>query len=152
MSLLPFGDLPAYKSRKFVPAKIDWSDWNQIAPLFDALEKRGAECKTVQDFERWLLDGSEFMAAIDEESSRRYIAMTCHTDNAEAEKAYQRALALNHDLTEAHYNLGCLWLEQNKPEAARTELRQILQLRQSRLGAEHPYTKATEEVLASLGE
>src|SRR5437867_12125470 len=88
MSLLPFGDLPAYKSRKFVPAKIDWSDWNQIAPLFDALEKRGAECKTVQDFERWLLDGSEFMAAIDEESSRRYIAMTCHTENADAEKAY----------------------------------------------------------------
>ena len=88
MSLLPFGDLPAYRSRKFVPAKIDWSDWNQIAPLFDALEKRGAECKTVQDFERWLLDGSEFMAAIDEESSRRYIAMTCHTENADAEKAY----------------------------------------------------------------
>jgi oligoendopeptidase F len=86
MSLLPFGELPAYKPRKFVPTKTDWSDWNQIAPLFDALEGRG--CKTVQDFEQWLLDGSELMAALDEESSRRYIAMTCHTDNAEAEKAY----------------------------------------------------------------
>src|SRR5208283_4905234 len=31
---------------------------------------------------------SELNAAIDEESSMRYIAMTCHTDNAEAEKAY----------------------------------------------------------------
>ena len=33
---------------------------------------------------RW----SELIAALDEESSRRYIAMTCHTDSAEAEKAY----------------------------------------------------------------
>jgi oligoendopeptidase F len=29
-----------------------------------------------------------FNAALDEEASRRYIAMTCHTDNADAEKAY----------------------------------------------------------------
>lgn len=88
MSLLPFGDLPAYTPRRFVPAKIDWGDWNQIAPLFDALEKRAGECKTVAEFERWLLDESELIAALDEESSRRYIAMTCHTDDAEAEKAY----------------------------------------------------------------
>jgi tetratricopeptide (TPR) repeat protein len=40
---------------------------------------------------------------------------------AEAEKAYQRALLYNHDLTEAHYNLGCLWLEQNKTNAAKME-------------------------------
>lgn len=35
--------------------------------------------------------------------------------------AYQNALKFNRDLTEAHYNLGCLWLELNKPDAARTE-------------------------------
>ena len=40
---------------------------------------------------------------------------------AEAEKAYQRALFYNHDLTEAHYNLGCLFLEQNKTNAAKLE-------------------------------
>jgi tetratricopeptide (TPR) repeat protein len=39
----------------------------------------------------------------------------------DAGRAYQRALALNHDLTEVHYNLGCLWLAQNKLDAARTE-------------------------------
>ena len=43
-------------------------------------------------------------------------------DSAAAEQAYQRALALNHDLAEAHYNLGCLFLAQDKLEAARTEL------------------------------
>src|SRR5580658_6813071 len=36
----------------------------------------------------------------------------------EAASAYQRALDLDRDLTEAHYNLGCLWLEQNRPDDA----------------------------------
>ncbi len=35
--------------------------------------------------------------------------------------AYQRALTLDRDLMEAHYNLGSLWLEQNKPAEAKTE-------------------------------
>ena len=52
-----------------------------------------------------------------------YLGLACHYagKTAEAEKAYQHALALNHDLTEARYNLGCLLLEQNKTNAARTE-------------------------------
>lgn len=40
---------------------------------------------------------------------------------ADAALAYQRALTLNRDLVEAHYNLGCLWLEQAKPDLAKTE-------------------------------
>ena len=40
---------------------------------------------------------------------------------ADAVTAYQRALKLDRDLMEAHYNLGCLWLEQNKPDAAEGE-------------------------------
>lgn len=36
----------------------------------------------------------------------------------EAASAYQRALDLDRDLTEAHYNLGCLYLDQNKPDQA----------------------------------
>src|SRR6266496_4446800 len=55
---------------------------------FDQLETRATRCRTVADLERWLLDWSELSAALDEESSRRYIAMTCHTDNAEAKAAY----------------------------------------------------------------
>ena len=88
MNLLPFENLPAAKPRSFVPAKVDWSDWNQIAPLYDQLEARAAACKTPADLERWLLDWSELGAALDQDSSERYIAMTCHTDNADAEKAY----------------------------------------------------------------
>jgi len=39
----------------------------------------------------------------------------------EAEKTYRRALLIDHDLSEAHYNLGCLFLEQKKNDAAKTE-------------------------------
>src|SRR5438132_1825316 len=88
MSLWPFGKLPSAKPRKFVPSRIDLGDWSQLAPLFDRLEVRAREINSVADLERWLLDWSELSAALDEESSKRYIAMTCHTDNSEAEKAY----------------------------------------------------------------
>ena len=40
---------------------------------------------------------------------------------ADAAVAYQNALKFDRDLVEAHYNLGCLRLEQDQPEAARTE-------------------------------
>ncbi len=76
------------KPRKFVPQNIDLGDWPNVAPLFDRLEKRAPQIKTTADLEGWLLDWSELGAALDEEASRRYIAMTCHTDSPDAEKAY----------------------------------------------------------------
>src|SRR5687767_11940238 len=88
MSLLPFSELPPYKPRRFVPANLNLGDWSQIAPLFDALEKRLAEIKAVKELEEWLLDWGELMAALEEEGAKRYIAMSCHTDNQDAEKAY----------------------------------------------------------------
>ena len=88
MNLLPFGKLTLAKPRSFVPPAIDLGDWSQIAPLFDQLERRATEAKSTAAFEKWLLDWSELSAALDEEASRRNIAMTCHTDNAEAERAY----------------------------------------------------------------
>jgi hypothetical protein len=88
MSLLPFGSLPAYQPRRFVPAQLDLGDWTQLAPLFDQLESRCTAAQTVAELESWLLAWGELSAALDEEASRRYIAMSCHTDNADAEKAY----------------------------------------------------------------
>ena len=88
MNLLPFENLPAYRPRNFVPAEVDWGNWDQIAPLYDLLESRAAECNSPAELEQWLLDWGELDAALDEDGSRRYIAMTCHTDSAEAEKAY----------------------------------------------------------------
>ncbi len=88
MNCLPFGKLPPAKPRSFVPATVELGDWPQIAPLFDQLEMRAAQAIRVAEFEKWLLDWCELSAALDQEGSTRNIAMTCHTDDAEAEKAY----------------------------------------------------------------
>ncbi|HEX7861467.1 MAG TPA: M3 family oligoendopeptidase [Verrucomicrobiae bacterium] len=88
MSLLPFQNLPVHSPRKFVPTSAELGEWAQVEPIFNKLEERVRSISTAADLERWLLDWSELSAALDEEASKRYIAMTCHTDNAEAEKAY----------------------------------------------------------------
>jgi len=72
--------------RLFVPADADMGDWEQIAPLFATLETRPID--TRETLEQWLLDLSELAACIAEESSKRYVAMTCQTDDKEAEQAY----------------------------------------------------------------
>lgn len=88
MNLLPFGTLPPAKPRRFVPQDADLGEWPRIAPLFDQLEQRLPEIKTVEELQAWLLDWSELSAALDEEKERRSIAMTCYTENSEAEKAH----------------------------------------------------------------
>jgi tetratricopeptide (TPR) repeat protein len=40
----------------------------------------------------------------------------------DAADAYKKALALDQNLVEVHYNLGCLWLEQNRPDLAKADL------------------------------
>ena len=71
-----------------MPTELDFGNWPLIAAVYDQLQQRAPQCLTVQDFERWLLDWNELNAALDEEAARRNIAMTCHTDSPEAEKAY----------------------------------------------------------------
>lgn len=88
MDMLPFKDLPPYQPRRFTPTDLDLSRLDQILPLFDKLEQRASEAGDVAGLEQWILDWGELSAVLDEESSRRHIAMTCHTDSAEAEKSY----------------------------------------------------------------
>ena len=113
MNLLPFGELPAFAPRRFVPSQINLGEWTQIAPLFDQLEAHIAQCVVVAELERWLLDWSELNAALDEESSRRYIAMTCHTDNPDAEKAYLHFVEhIEPELKPRQFKLDRLYLAQ----------------------------------------
>jgi tetratricopeptide (TPR) repeat protein len=53
-----------------------------------------------------------------------YLGVACQRagQGDEAANAYQAALKYDHDLVEAHYNLGSLWLEQNRADLAKTEL------------------------------
>jgi oligoendopeptidase F len=59
-----------------------------VEPLFGQLESRLAALSGPAELGEWILDWGELSAALDEESTRRYIAMTCHTDNEQAEQDY----------------------------------------------------------------
>ena len=52
-----------------------------------------------------------------------YLGLARHQagDITGAVNAYQQALRLDRELFEAHFNLGCLWLDQNKPDLAKNE-------------------------------
>jgi tetratricopeptide (TPR) repeat protein len=49
------------------------------------------------------------------------VAYQQNGDLAEAERAYAKALQLDRGLDEVRFNLGCLWLAENKLEAAKVE-------------------------------
>jgi oligoendopeptidase F len=69
---------------RWVPKHLDFDDWSELEPLFDHLEKGAG----TQDLEAWIAEGSELESAFNEESSRRYVAMTCDTASKAKEKAY----------------------------------------------------------------
>lgn len=75
--------LPAWQ---FVPASLDAGDLGALEPLFADLLARPLD--DVRALERWLLHESELNARISAELARRYIKMTCHTDDAAARQAY----------------------------------------------------------------
>lgn len=79
-------DLDQRFPRRFVPQDADMGNWEHIGPLFGRL--LDARPESAEALERWLEDASELMAAIDEERSRRYIEMTCQTDDPVREQAY----------------------------------------------------------------
>jgi len=79
-------DLPRERPREFVPSELVPGKWEEVEPLFRELERR--PLTTVEGLERWLRDWSELAAVLDEEGTKRYIAMTCQTDDPEREKAY----------------------------------------------------------------
>lgn len=72
--------------RRFVPESMDLGDWSQIEPFFRELLER--PITGVADLERWIEDWSELEACLSEEEARRYIEMTCHTDDEERRKRY----------------------------------------------------------------
>jgi len=112
MSLLPFAELKPYRVRRIVPDNVDLGNWDEVEPLFDLLEKNAAEAKTVAEFEDWLIDWGELSAALDEEASKRYIAMTCHTESEEAEKSYlQYVEKIEPNTKPRQFNLSKIYLE-----------------------------------------
>jgi oligoendopeptidase F len=69
-----------------VPPGVDLGQWAHVEPLFrDLLERPVGSAEAL---EAWLVDASELAAALSEERSRRYVAMTQQTDDPAREAAY----------------------------------------------------------------
>jgi oligoendopeptidase F len=71
-------------SLQWVPRNLNFDRWSELEPLFAELEKSSGG----RDLRSWIGRWSELEAAFSEESSRRYVAMTCDTEDPEKEKRY----------------------------------------------------------------
>ena len=72
--------------RRYVAAGADFGTWETAEPYFRELVDRPVA--TVAELERWLIDISELEGCFDEESTRRYTAMTCQTDDHERQQRF----------------------------------------------------------------
>ncbi len=79
-------ELPREYPRRFLPPDLPAGEWQELAPLFDDLEKRPLSSR--KEVEEALLDLSELLSAVEEEGAIRYIRMTCDTTNPAHEQAY----------------------------------------------------------------
>ncbi|MBU0640694.1 MAG: M3 family oligoendopeptidase [Planctomycetes bacterium] len=72
--------------RHFVAQDADFDAWETAEKYYRELSERAIA--SAEQFEQWLLDYSELDACFDEEGTRRYVAMTRQTDDAERERRY----------------------------------------------------------------
>jgi oligoendopeptidase F len=72
--------------RIFLPQDFKVDSWTSLEPYFKKLMDR--DISTVDSLEQWLRDQSELEAAISEDACWRQIKMTCDTENASLEEAY----------------------------------------------------------------
>lgn len=79
--------VPFTTSSAIVPDGLDATRWDQLKPLYDELLARDLHC--VRCLERLILDRSELDAAACEALTLLTINMTCRTDDARANKAYE---------------------------------------------------------------
>ncbi len=69
-----------------MPPALDATSWAEVEPVFRELIER--KLGTSEDFARWMVDRSELDSACSETQANLYIAMTCSTEDAAAQKAY----------------------------------------------------------------
>lgn len=79
--------VPFVQSSEIVPDGLDATKWAELQPLYDELLARDLHC--VRCLERLILDRSELDSAASEAFTLLTISMTCHTDDAVANRAYE---------------------------------------------------------------
>ena len=84
MSIVAY--VPQTFPRRWLPADAPLTTWGQIEPWYHRLLDRPID--SARALEDWLFDVGELNGAVGQEGVRRYIAMTCQTDDPEREAAY----------------------------------------------------------------
>lgn len=72
--------------RKWLPKDATFHNWDEIRPWYQQLVDRPID--SADALVRWLEDVGELNSAVSEEGVKRYIAMTCQTDDPEREAAH----------------------------------------------------------------
>ena len=83
-----FEKISIHTPRQFVPTELNPGEWPSLEPLFDQLEQQLTDASDAAQLEQAILNWEELSAALAEEGSKRYIAMTCQTEDKAAETAY----------------------------------------------------------------
>ena len=83
-----FEKITLHTPRQFVPADLNTGNWDALAPLFDQLEQQFSAATDAAQLEQTILNWEELSASIAEEGSKRYIAMTCQTNDKTTEQAH----------------------------------------------------------------
>lgn len=73
-------------ARQFLPEDLAITEFGVLAPYFQELLDR--EIKTLNDFDKWLLDRSELDAVLEEDLAWRYIRMSISTQDEALREAY----------------------------------------------------------------
>ncbi len=84
MSLTAYA--PEVFPRQWLPQGVVLTTWEQIEPWYTKLLAEPVD--SPEALERWLVAAGELNGAVGQEGVKRYIAMTCQTDDADREAAH----------------------------------------------------------------
>ena len=77
---------PAAYPHRWLPGDAKFTTWDEIEPWYRSLLDR--PIASTADLEGWLADLGELNGAVSQEGVKRYVAMTCQTDDPEREAAH----------------------------------------------------------------
>jgi oligoendopeptidase F len=78
--------VPQRFPHQWLPEQLDFKTWEQIEPWFQKL--LAIPIDSAHDLEQWLVAVGELNSAVGQEGAKRYVAMTCQTDDPEREASY----------------------------------------------------------------
>lgn len=125
-------EIPVKPPRKFLPENLVIDKWETLQPFYENLKNR--TIASWSDFRKWMRDRNELEAVMQEDSSWRYIRMSCDTTDKTAREAFNffvteihpKSVVYDNDLNKRLLAMAAPYLnELQKHEAFFIYLRQI---------------------------